>query len=171
MVASDFFKDVDPKATAYHFAHPKHADFDLRIFKSLCEGKTVDAISAEHACNRVAISASLNRVSKYMVSHNLFSIVEIFRYVLYNATIALSPPHTMGSVIDMLYHAASEGGMVKNEDTQEQFSRLYELSSQMPPQVADEVSNTVCEIWGAVERISFAEGVKIGFHLGKELTA
>ena len=171
MTVSTYCEGLDMKATEYHCIHPQHADLDLRIFKSLCEGNPINLIASEQACSNSSVGASLNRISDYMVSSNLFSIVEIFRYLLYNASVALPAPATMGSVLDTLYHAASEGGMVKLEDTKVQFSQLHELSTQMPPQLAEDVTNTVLEIFDVVERISFAEGVKVGFQLGKELTA
>ena len=160
----------DTVFTDYHCAYPKHADFDLRIFKSLCEGKVASAIAAEHACDSHAICASLCRLKEYMTTGDLFSIVEIFRYVFYKASITLSAPTTMRSVIDTLYLAASEGGMISNEDTKEVFAQLFALTDDMPAQVANDVFDAVCKICDVYEYISFTEGVKVGFQLGKELT-
>ena len=90
--------------------------------------------------------------------------------MLYNAPVALPTPDTTCSIIDILYHAASEGRVVKHEDMQEQFGLLCDLADNLPSQTGEDLVNAVCKLCDVVERVSFAEGVKIGFQLGKELT-
>ena len=38
---------LDTRATEYHSIYPHCADFDLRIFRGMCEGKAADTIAAE----------------------------------------------------------------------------------------------------------------------------
>lgn len=159
---------LDTRGTEYHSVYPHCADFDLSIFKSMCEGKAADVIAAEQACSIASISSSLNRLSDYLTSGDLFSFVEIYRHVFCSASTAIPASNTMLSVIDTLYYAASDNGMVPIEETQDQFSKLFDLTEQMPPEVGEEIIHTVCALCDIFEYASFTEGVKIGFQLGKE---
>ena len=169
-MTANTFPDMDINATEYRRIHPSYADLDLRIFKSLCEGKLADIIGQENDCDRVSVCASLCRLGDYLTSGDLFATVEMFRYVFYNTSLARPAPDTMMSVIDILYHAASENGMVPNEVTQPYFSQLLALTNQTAPEIAEDIIDTVCTICNVFEHMSFTEGVKIGFQLGKELT-
>lgn len=160
---------LDTRATEYHSIYPHCADFDLSIFKSMCEGKAADTIAAEQICSISSVSASLNRLTDYLTSGDLFSFVEIYRHVFYNSCSAIPASNTMLSVIDTLYYAASDNGMVPIEETQDQFSKLFDLTEQMPPEVGEEIIHTVCALCDIFEYASFTEGVKIGFQLGKEM--
>ena len=162
--------DMDINATEYRRIHPSYADLDLRIFKSLCEGKLADIIGQENDCDRVSVCASLCRLKDYLTSGDLVSIVEMFRYVFYNKSLTRPTADPMMSVIDILYHAASESGMVSNEATQPHFTKLFALTDQLTPQIAEDILDVVCKLCDVFEHISFTEGVKTGFQLGKELT-
>ena len=73
------------------------------------------------------------------------------------------------SVLDTLYRAASERGLVSTEATKEAFSQLFTLTGQMTPQMAEDVFHAVCKICNIYEYICFTEGVKVGYQLEKEL--
>ena len=75
------------------------------------------------------------------------------------------------SVLDTLYHATSERGLVSSDATKEAFAQLFTLTGQMAPQMADDIFHAVCNICNIYEYICFTEGVKVGFRLSKELTA
>lgn len=70
--------------TVYHFVHPEHADLDLHIFRNMCLGKSDIQIATEQACDCEVVYASVGRLKEYIRASDMFSLVEIFRYVFFD---------------------------------------------------------------------------------------
>lgn len=170
MTKFDGSNNMNPMGTVYHFVHPEHADLDLRIFRNMCLGKTDVQIATEQSCDCETVYASVGRLKEYIRSCDMFSLVEIFRYVFFEMRMDRPAATTAESVIDVIYEACAAKELVPFHKTREQFDRLAALSADMPEQVADELSQTVSALCEIFERTSFTEGVKIGYQLGKELT-
>ena len=159
----------DNLLTEYHYAYPEQAEQDLQVFRSLCEGNVTPEISAECDCNHGSVASSLNRLNDYLTSGNMLSIVEIFRYIFFKTPSRIPSASSMDSVIDTLYAFCSESGMVPYDVTEKHFSCLYNLLDDMSPETADKVCDVIYNLCDVFERASFAEGVKVGYQLGKEL--
>ena len=170
MTKFDGSNNTESKGTMYHFVHPEHADHDLRLFKNLCGGKSAIPSAAEQEYDCESVCASVGRLKEYIRACDMFSLVEIFRYVFFEMPMDRPASTTVESVIDVLYEACAAKELVPFHKTREQFDRLAALSADMPEQVADELSQTVSALCEIFERTSFTEGVKIGYQLGKELT-
>ena len=169
MTKFDGSNNTEFKGTMYHFVHPDHADLDLRIFRNMCIGKSDIQIATEQACDCEVVYASVGRLKEYIRACDMFSLVEIFRYVFFEMPMDRLASTTVESVIDVLYEACAAKELVPFHKTREQFDRLAVLSTDMPEQVADDLSQTVSALCEIFERTSFTEGVKIGYQLGKEL--
>lgn len=170
MTKFDGSNNMNPMGTVYHFVHPEHADLDLRIFRNMCLGKSDVQIATEQSCDCETVYASVGRLKEYIRACDMFSLVEIFRYVFFEMPMDRPASTTVESVIDVLYEACAAKELVPFHKTREQFDRLAVLSTDMPEQVADDLSQTVSALCEIFERTSFTEGLKIGYQLGKELT-
>ena len=86
--------------------------------------------------------------------------------------IAENPPDfgDTDSVLALLYEAYSEINNLDDAQTKTDFHALYESMNGMTLQEMDRVIDPVCRLCRDHERSGFVNGVKVGIHLGRELT-
>ena len=72
-------------------------------------------------------------------------------------------------ILETLYHAYAEGGLLAPETTRSHFDRLYELTDGLPLTAIDDLITAVCQLCGKHERAGFLEGVRVGYRLSSEL--
>ena len=73
------------------------------------------------------------------------------------------------SLLETLYNARTENGLLALEETRADFDRLYELLDDPSLESVDKTVSLVCQLCGKFERAGFFEGVKVGYQLEKEL--
>lgn len=150
----------------YRLAYPNHADMDLRIFRAFCAGRTAEYIKSETPCDAVTLDQSLGRVEDYLHSAHLQDIAVLFRSLLSGPFFEVSVPTP---VLETLYHAYAESGLLDPEATRRNFDRLHELTDGLPFTTIDDLITTVCQLCDKHERAGFLKGVRVGYRLNTEL--
>lgn len=150
----------------YYLAHPEHAGMDLRIFRAFFAGHSTDQIKAAIPCDTVTVSQSLCRIDAYIHSANLRDVVSLFRSLLVGG---LQNKSSSLPVIETLYTAYSEQGLMNPDEARRDFDHLYELMDGLSDYKTDVLYTSICQLCGKHERDGFWEGVKVGYQLEKEL--
>ena len=74
------------------------------------------------------------------------------------------------SVLTLLYEAYSECNRLDDTQIKADFNELYRLMNGMELQEMDKIIYPVCKLCRDHERSGFAEGIKIGIMLARELS-
>jgi len=72
-------------------------------------------------------------------------------------------------LLETLYTARTESGLLSPEETRDDFDHLHKLVAGLPFTAIDDLIATVCQLCSKHERAGFFEGVKVGYQLEKEL--
>ena len=73
------------------------------------------------------------------------------------------------SLLEALYHARTESGLLSPNETRADFDHLHKLVEGLSFTAIDNLIATVCQLCGKHERAGFFEGVKVGYRLSTEL--
>lgn len=72
-------------------------------------------------------------------------------------------------LLETLYTARTESGLLALAETRADFDRLYDLLDGSTLESVDKIICLVCQMCSKFERAGFFEGVKVGYQLEKEL--
>ena len=74
------------------------------------------------------------------------------------------------SILEMLWNTYCQHNQMDSEQIKNGFAELYSHIKHLPLSDVDGVIDIVCSLCGEHEKAGFVEGVKVGIHLGQELT-
>lgn len=74
------------------------------------------------------------------------------------------------SILGLLYEAHSESNAMYDDEIKADFHALYEAMNGMPLREMDQIVYPVCTLCRSHQKSGFIEGVRIGFHIYRELT-
>ena len=74
------------------------------------------------------------------------------------------------SILEMLWNTYCQHNQLDSEHIKEGFTELYRHMKHLPLSDVDGVIDIVCSLCWEHEKAGFVEGVKVGIHLGQELT-
>lgn len=85
---------------------------------------------------------------------------------------ALQPnyPNHTESILEMLFDAYNESISFDNATIEADFDELYRLMNGKPLKEIDKIIYTVCTLCRDHEKAGFAEGIKVGMSLARELS-
>ena len=87
------------------------------------------------------------------------------------ARITASPPDldNEDSVLGILYEAYSESNALYDDEIKSDFHALYTAMHGMPLRAMDKIVYPVCTLCRDHQKSGFIEGVRVGYHLFKEI--
>ena len=153
-------------AMGYRCAHPESADLDLRIFQAVCAGQNATQITSEIPCDIVTLTQSLCRMEEYLHSASLPDIASLFMFLF---SVRFENDGAPTPLLEALYHARTEGGLLSPNETRVEFDHLHKLVEGLPFTAIDDLIATVCQLCGKHERAGFLDGVRVGYRLSTEL--
>lgn len=74
------------------------------------------------------------------------------------------------SILEMLWNTYCQHNQMDSEQIKNGFAELYSHIKHLPLSDVDGVNDIVCSLCWEHEKAGFVEGVKVGIHLGQELT-
>ena len=74
------------------------------------------------------------------------------------------------SILEMLWNTYCQHNQMDSEQIKNGFAELYSHIKHLPLSDVDGVIDIVCSLCWEHEKAGFVEGVKVGIHLGQELT-
>ena len=74
------------------------------------------------------------------------------------------------SILEMLWNTYCQHNQLDTEQIKAGFANLYRHMKHLPLSDVDGVIDIVCSLCWEHEKAGFVEGVKVGIHLGQELT-
>lgn len=74
------------------------------------------------------------------------------------------------SILGLLYEAHSESNAMYDDEIKADFHALYEAMNGMPLREMDQIVYPVCTLCRSHQKSGFIEGIRIGFHIYRELT-